>query len=341
MGAGKVSGRKMSGSGVRRKSILAGLLCGLIVLSHTGCGAAEGIFDSAQMQEEPSAGAYRSESNNYTAGGSFDSYDTNEIYEEEAKATSAESGQGMPKDARKLIQKVTLEVETKEFEQLMWAVDGQVKELGGYIESMNTYNGSSYSGSSSRYANLTVRIPQVKLSQFLDTVSNAGNIVRRSEDVDDVTLSYVDMESRRNVLRSEQERLLEFMDRAETMEEIIIIEERLSEVRYQLESMESQLRTIDNLVDYSTVYLNISEVKELTPVEEPTIGQRISEGFLESIEDIGNGLTEFGIWFLVNTPYFVIWITVLAVVIVLLRRRRRRLVREKEAKNRVAEEQKM
>jgi len=327
--------RKVNDTVSRRKKLLAAGLCVWAIMLQTGCGAESNIFDSVLDSDIKSS----SGGSSYTISEGYDSYESSNGYREESGIPSAEPGTSNLQDVRKLIQKVTLEVETKEFEQMMWALDGQIKELGGYIESMNTYNGSSYYGGDSRYANLTVRIPQAKLSQFLDTVSDEGNIVRRSEDVDDVTLSYVDMESRRNVLRSEQERLLEFMDRAETIEEIITIEERLSEVRYQLESMESQLRTIDNLVDYSTVYLNISEVRELTPIKEPTAGQRISEGFLESVEDIINGLTEFGIWFLVNIPYFVIWIGVLAIVIILLRVRRKKLVAKKEAQRQKEEEQ--
>ena len=91
------------------------------------------------------------------------------------------------------------------------------------------------------------------------------------------------------------------------MEDIITIESRLSEVRYQIESMESQLRTFDNQVDYSTVNLSIEEVEIFTPVEEETPWERISEGFAESLDNIGNGFVEFGIWFVIHIPYLVIW----------------------------------
>ena len=66
------------------------------------------------------------------------------------------------------------------------------------------------------------------------------------------------------------------MEKAESIEDIITIEQRLSNVRYQIESMEAQLRTYDNKVDYSTVHLDVSEVKELTPVHEETLWERIS-----------------------------------------------------------------
>ena len=80
----------------------------------------------------------------------------------------------------------------------------------------------------------------------------------------------------------EQERLLSLLEQAETMEEIIALESRLTEVRYQLESMESQLRTMDNQVSYSTVYLSIEEVEHFTPPAEKGTWERISTGFSEN-----------------------------------------------------------
>ncbi len=209
--------------------------------------------------------------------------------------------------SRKLIKTVNMSLETKEFDTLMEALEDRVEELGGYIESMDIYNGSSYSGGRSRRnATLSIRIPQDRLPSFLDTVSDIGNVVRSSEYVEDVTLTYVDLESRRKALETERDRLMELMERAENIEDIITIEGRLSEVRYQIESMESQLRTYDNQVDYSTVDLSVEEVQELTPVEERTAGQRMGEGFADSVENIVDGAGEFGIWFVIHLPYLVV-----------------------------------
>jgi len=116
------------------------------------------------------------------------------------------------------------------------------------------------------------------------------------------------------MLEEEQERLLELLENAETIEDIITIEGRLSEVKYQLESMKSQLRTFDNKVTYSTVHIYIDEVKELTPVVEQTAGERIAEGFAESLRDIGEGFKEFFIGFVINIPYIIVW----AVIIVIM-----------------------
>ncbi len=96
----------------------------------------------------------------------------------------------------------------------------------------------------------------------------------------------MDLESHKKALVTEQDRLLELMEQAETVEDIITIEGRLSEVRYQIESMESQLRTYDNKVDYSTVYLYINEVRRYSPSEEAGVGERIKSGFLKSLDGV-------------------------------------------------------
>lgn len=237
-----------------------------------------------------------------------------------------EKGAGQdPLQGRKLISRIDLDVETREFDEALSTLESRVRELGGYVENRNTYYGSSYSqGGGSRHGTVTIRIPQDALWDFLDTVSNVSNVVRRSEEVEDVTLAYADMEGRRNTLLTEQDRLLEFLGRADNIEEIIVIEERLSNVRYQLESMESRLRIMDNQVDYATVYISISEVAELTPVEEQTVWDRIQEGFLGTLREMGSGTADFFVWFLTYLPYMLLWGGLPGLGILLLWKRHKR-----------------
>lgn len=236
---------------------------------------------------------------------------------------------------RKLIRNVDLDVETRDFDGFLVSVEAEVRNLGGYVETMNTYNGSRYETyRSSRNSNLTLRIPKAKLDTFLETVSESANIIRRSENVTDVTLTYVDLESHRNALATEQERLNQLLEKAETLEDIITIEDRLSNVRYQLESMESQLRTYDNQVDYSTVTLSVQEVEELTPVEEETTGQKIVHGFASNLKAVGSGLVDFFVWFVVNIPFFAIWIFVILGIVfgikIIIRSRKKKKAQKKE-----------
>lgn len=205
---------------------------------------------------------------------------------------------------QKLIRKIWLEAETENMDTLLSAVEARIGELSGYVEGRQVRNGSAYSGKRYRYAELTIRIPADKLDSFVDDVSERSNITNTRETTDDVTLSYVENESKVIALETEQTRLLELLAKAETMDDILRIESRLTDIRSQLEKVKSQLRLYDNMVNYGTVYLNITEVTEYTPVTEPeTIWERMSTGIQESWKDMVEGLGNVLVFFVVALPH--------------------------------------
>lgn len=228
--------------------------------------------------------------------------------------TEKPSQSALPQN-QKLIVTMNMEAETESMDALLTRIDQKVAELGGYMEKQSIYNGSSYYYGRSRYADLTVRIPAQNLEQFVDQVSEVSNITSKNRSTQNITLTYVATQSRITALETEQTRLLELLAKAETMDDLLKIESRLTEVRTELEQVSSQLRLYDNLVDYSTVNLSIREVKEYTEVVEPeTVWERISTGFAESMKNLGNGLTEVFVFFVTRLPYM-IPLMVIAVIV--------------------------
>ncbi len=325
--------------------IITGLLTAGMILSLSACGSSAGgrsgisdlvDADFAVSNETSAASAEQFYDDSDSSGFGMDSYDTENAVSEEGAVSVAAT-------ERKLIKNVDMNVETREYDKLLSTVENKVTELGGYIESLDAYNGSSYYNyRSTRNANMTIRIPKDRLDDFLNTVSDLGNVTSRTENVQDVTLTYVDLESHRDALQTEQERLLQLLEQAESVDDIITIEQRLSDVRYQLESMESQLRSYDNQVDYSTVYLYIDEVEVYTPVEEETTWERISAGFMDSLKSIGEGIKEAAIWFVIHIPYLVIWAVVILMIILILKKikKRTKRIRAEEQKKLAEEEEK-
>lgn len=230
----------------------------------------------------------------------------------------------LPAD-RKLIRTFSINAETEELDTLLAALNDKVADLGGYVENRNVYNGSSYSSRRYRYADLTIRIPAENVDGFVEHVNGVSNVVSSDETVDDVTLTYVDTETRVAALETEQARLLALMDQAETLSDLLEIESRLTEVNYQLESVASRLKALENQVSYATVHLYISEVQEYTPVAEKTTWQRITEGFVDSLEGIADGAVEILVWVLANSPYLVLFGGIAAVVLILARKRKRKV----------------
>lgn len=306
---------------MRKKGFMRGcFLLGVAVLMMCVCGAcASGSIDSSSgiaMETRSDMLAVVKE-NGFGADDYRETDGSQEEQEPEVRVESETKSQSSLE--RKLIKTVDMSVETKEFDEMHNGLVRQIEEAGGYVENLNTYNGSIYDGErGSRNTTMVIRIPQDQLELFLETVSSLGNVISRNDQVEDVTLTYVDLQSHKTALETEQGRLLELLEQAETVEELITVEGRLSEVRYQIESMESQLRTYDNMVNYSTVNLSIQEVVTLTPVTELTAWERIVNGFSDSVKNVINGLKEAGIWFLIHIPYLVIWALIIGIVVFLI-----------------------
>ena len=168
----------------------------------------------------------------------------------------------------KIIKYVDMDVETLDFDELVSNINQQIKSLNGYVEKSRITGNSYYDSHSRRFAEIIARIPKDHLDDFVNTVNEKANVISSNEYSENVTLKYYDIESHKKALEIEQERLFELIEEADNLENIITLESRLSNIRYQLQNYGTQLRTYDNLVDYSTVTLNLYEVERITPVEE-------------------------------------------------------------------------
>lgn len=293
---------------MKRKQLLSLLLVVLLTVSlTTGCGASSRPMTQDVAMEEPAAPM---ENMKYEMADGVTLYST----------TNTTSG-GNVQTGQKLIRRVNIDAETEDLEALLPGLTAKITQLNGYIENQELYNGSSYASYRNRSANLTIRIPAEQLDNFLQQVKDVSNVVSYNESQEDVTLTYVSTESRVKALETEQERLLELLSKAENMSDLLEIEARLTDVRYELENVTSQLRVLANKVDYATVNLYISQVKVYTEVEEQTVWQRIGSGFKKNLKNLGESLEDFFVWLVTYSPQIAITVVVLALLLTLLRRR--------------------
>ncbi len=322
---------------MKKKRWMMGLAAVTMALAMTACGmAADNEAYSPSVAQGGSMSEMATENYDYMS----DSLGMNMAYPEMEEGDSSGSSPVEESDAasqqsnRKLIRTVNMTVETREFDSVMGTIEQRITDLGGYIENMDSYNGSAYSSyRSNRSSTMTIRIPADQMNAFLSEVSEISNVTRRSENVQDVTLDYVDLASHKKTLQAEHDRLLQLLEQAESIEDIITIEQRLSNVQYQIESMESQLRTYDNKVDYGTVHLEVDEVQELTPVEEETLWERISGGFVDDLKRIGNGALEILVWLLIHIPTLALWILIIVLFLLWVKWIYKRNNKKTEKKN--------
>ena len=310
----------------RLRNVLSVFIAVVMCVSFTACGGSG--YDGASSATYNKSAAPAAAAND-SWGGDYGYYDEEAAYDSDYDNGSGSSGnqyddkQDQFNDtSRKLIKTYNLNVETEDFDPFMAAIQAKINELGGYVENLDTYNGSAYGYRRElHYSNMTVRIPAAKASEFMELIGEKGNITNQSQSVVDVTLDYVDTESRKNSYKAEEQRLLELLDRAETLEEIIILEDKLTDVRYRIESMESQLRSYDNKVDYSTIYLYIQEVEVYTEPEviPETYGQRLAKSFTESVKNVFEGLKDFLVGFVGAVPGLVIFAIVCFIIFLIAR----------------------
>ena len=248
---------------------------------------------------------------------------------------SNSSGESAEIIGRKLIRTITIEAETKDLDGLLTDIDSQLAALGGYVQSKQV-RGSATSGSR-RYASMTLRIPAEKLDQFVNHVSGATNVLSNSETTEDVTLKFIATESRIAALEAEEARVMELIGKAESLNELLTLESKLSNIRQELEEVKSQLKLYENLIDYGTVYLSVSEEKEYTVVEEErTVWERISTGFVTSLKALGTIITELFVFFVVASPFLVIPAAVVAIIRVRLHIRKKKAKQQEQQNPEIA-----
>ena len=314
----------------KTKRLFAATAAVAMCISLAACGAKSSDYRTALTQSNSMEATADYEYVD-AGGGYYESYDSvaSEDYEYNSGATTtsnvktngnAKENEQLNDSARKLIKTYNLDVETYDFDELLANIDAKVASLSGYMQNIDAYNGT-YANSARRYSNMTVRIPVKYLDEFVEFVGNAGNVTNKRLSVEDVTLTYVDVESRKAAYEVEQERLLSFLEKAETLEDIITLESRLSEVRYQLQNLESRLRVYDDLVDYATVYLNVSEVIEYTEPEviPVTFGDRISAAFADAIENFVDGFQNFCVNFVGSLPGLLVFAVIVVAAILIIK----------------------
>ena len=259
------------------------------------------------------AGCGREKTNSYANGGSAMPGEVD---------SSLKLGDTLEESDRKIIVTVNMRVETKTFDSLISGIEAQVSELKGYIQSSDV-SGNSASGN--RYASITVRIPSDSHTAFTDYVTKNCNVLQKQVSTDDATLKYIDIQSRIDALKAEKTALEDLLKNAGSVGDIITVQERLTQVISQLESYSSQLRSLENLVSYSTVTLRISEVERVTVVEEQSVWGEIGTNLGNNFASVGDFLVDAFVFIVSAIPYLLLlaFVGVIAVGAVMLAKKKK------------------
>lgn len=312
------------------KKMVTLALAGALTLSllFTGCGSSKS-YAAGDSDYAPAANTKQSWASSPTAVKEEMAQDTAPA-DNGAALTEAGPNQVLQNKNVKLIWFADVTMETLDFEPLIAEIEKTVAQYQGYVESSSVSGGNRLTGGRDRhYADYTIRVPSQQLNGFLNQMGTLGNITYQNLRSENITLEYADNEARKMTLELEEKKLMELLEQATDLADIIQLESRLSEIHYQLDALSSTLRKYDDLVDYSTVYLTVNEVQKIT--ETPlTLGQRISTGFSDSLYEL-KILGENLLVFLIARSPILLLVAVIAGLIVLLLKRLNKRNKEKIA----------
>ncbi|MDR0812890.1 MAG: DUF4349 domain-containing protein [Oscillospiraceae bacterium] len=237
----------------------------------------------------------------------------------------------------KMIYTVFVSIQTKGFDDSVSKIRELVKRYGGMIDSEQVDGEQllEYDYSPARYAYFTLRIPAGSLEEAKDAFKEAGNIVNKSQTAQNATDTYTHFEGQLKMYRAQEDALIALMEKADNVSQMIEIETKLAEVRYNIEFVTGQLKDIDNKVAYSTVNITLAEVKEYTkPVDTITFWQRIKDAVKTGLTSIGSFFV--GALFVVLTllPWLITAAVVIVVVVLIVKSRKK-----KKAKKAAAEKE--
>ena len=317
---------------VAAAAILAAALC------LSGCGGSNNMSSSGSYYE-PAMNSAAKEAGYAAAESAAGSYDYDAMEMEEARESSedasytADSGTDSSalraQDGQKIVYTASLSIQSLEYEQSAASIRRKIREAGGFSEAESEYdkdyNWYRYNASSSntRSLSITARIPSDKFEAFLNSLDGDGKIMSKSVNAQNISQVYANKETYKKALEKEQERLLAMMDKAETIEDMIAVESRLSEVESQLNSYKTDLSQMDKDVEFSTVYIDLQEVKRYTEtVEKTTFREKLGFAFEDAISSFRDFCEGVILFVVRNFPFLIIFAIVVALIVRWLAKRR-------------------
>jgi len=205
---------------------------------------------------------------------------------------------------RKLVKRANIKIRVDNLNETGSAITGLLEKFNAYSAStIIEENAYTYS----------LRVPSQKYEVFLAEMDGMGRTIRRTESTEDVTVQYYDLEGRLTTKKELLRTFQSYLGKAKTIDEILSVERRISELQYDIDGTGKQLRALADRVDYASIELTILGPVVSTPYQKTTFGERIKElfgnfnGFLSAIALIIISIVIYGIPILLLL-FFFFWI---------------------------------
>ena len=170
----------------------------------------------------------------------------------EPQEASQSSSLKSQSDNRQLIVEAWVGLEVQDIDNAVRQVEGVAAQRSGWVESAEIFGEAGY-----RSASVALRVPDDRLDNALDALRGLGRVTDEGVSSTDVTERLIDNEARLSAWHAQEERLITLLENAPTVEDIIQIEQRISQVRSDIERVEATQRNLTNRVATSLITVNL------------------------------------------------------------------------------------
>ena len=221
---------------------------------------------------------------------------------------------------QKLIKRYRVTLETTEYDRTRSEISALVESYGGYFSGRR----------SSRYGEFTVRIPAEKLDEFISELGGKGNVISSNLITDDVTESYYSYQSRLDALALQEQRILDMMKKADSLDYLIKLEDKLSQIRSEINELNYKLKYYDKSVDYSYATISLCEVIEYTEESDVTFISRLGNAVKKTFVVFGKVVGELLIAIVWLFPFALVCGIIAFIVVISVKRRKKKRIAASE-----------
>ncbi len=227
----------------RRLGVIA-LIAGALLVAACGDGLSDGSSGGEFNQDEQGARAADGTAQSAVGGG----------------------GEALPQrqvQDRKIVRNATLELQVENVLAAVQQIDDAATAAGGFVSSSNVFVDSQDDGGDevqrTQTAAVTIRVPADAYSTVMSKLRGiAKETVSESSDASEVTEEYTDLQARLRNVEATEQRYLELLGKAASIDEILTVQDRLNQVRLEIEQVTGRINVLNNLTDFATITVQLS-----------------------------------------------------------------------------------
>ncbi|WP_313341445.1 DUF4349 domain-containing protein [Sedimentibacter sp.] len=257
--------------------------------------------------------------------------DTEYDYNRQEMAALEESGydakdkistMSVPTKEMKIIKSGTIYTQTEDYDSFLNDLEDKINSLGGFIENNNTEVYRVYDDNKLMYGNLKLRVPQESFYELINYLEDFTEVRRKNVSENDVTKEYYEKDNKVKNLEVQEQHLRDLFEKAQTVEEMLQIENELRRIRTEIDALNISLADINDRAEMSTINLEVEEVRAVnfTLRSEKGVWERAKEGFISTVNSIVKGFGNFIVSIVSAAPIVVPAAIVFIILLVKIRK---------------------